>query len=150
MTEIIEVENYIDAEGKRYLHLMSNEEIKVSELEGYGRIPAAASVSSKREAGVWHFRAGWLACGPFAGTLRGSDRREKQIVLWSFVYSARVSQAIRDGAREFGRVFGRLPHFAAVRSYPEAMGLDPDIQIDGGCVALVESKDVLDGFVMLF
>lgn len=151
LDDIIEIENYIDQDCRRYLHLMSNNEIVLNQLDGTSwAIPPGISVVSKHEAGVWHLRAAWFACEAFVGTQRGSDRRERQVVLWSFIYADRVTNAIRDAAAEFWHVFCRRPDYAAVRSFPEAMGLDVDIEVDGGCVALIESADVPEKFVMVF
>lgn len=143
MDEVIEVENYLDDQFVRHVHLMSNsQDFEVS-------LPAGVTPTVTKEAGVYHLRAEWSAREAFAGTMRGKDRIERQIVLWAF-NGERVSQCIRDAAAEFGRVFSRRPRFAAVRSYPESMGLDVDVEIDGGTVALIECADVLTGFVMVF
>jgi hypothetical protein len=143
MDDVIEVENYIDGQWMRHVHLLSNDENAEINL------PVYASPVITKEAGVWHVRASWAAREAFAGTLRGDDRIERQIVLWAFS-GQRVSVCIRDAAREFWKVFGRQPDFAAVHAYPDAMGLDVDVEIDGGAVALVECADVPRQFVMVF
>ncbi|NUQ86293.1 MAG: hypothetical protein HUU11_16430 [Anaerolineales bacterium] len=143
MDEVIEVENYIDDQFVRHVHLMSNS-------QGFdANLPAGVTPTVTKEAGVYHLRASWAAREAFAGTMRGKDRIERQIVLWA-LNGERVSKCIRDAAAEFGRVFSRRPSFAAVRSYPESMGLDVDVEIDGGTVALIECADVSTGFVMVF
>lgn len=143
MDDVIEVENYIDGQWMRHVHLMSNDENAEVDL------PVYASPVITKEGGVWHVRASWAAREAFAGTLRGDDRIERQIVLWAFS-GQRVSVCIRDAAREFWKVFCRQPDFAAVHEYPEAMGFDVDVEIDGGTVALVECADVPKQFVMVF
>lgn len=143
MGEVIEIENYIDEHWMRHVHLMSNDEKFDIDLPEYAR------PTITKEAGVWHMRASWAAREAFAGTLRGGDRIERQIVLWAF-QGERVSVCIRNAAREFWKVFSRQPDFAAMNSCPDAMGLDKDIEIDGGSVALVECADVPKQFVMVF
>lgn len=143
MGEVIEVENYIDGQWMRHVHFMSNDEIAEIDL------PVYAKPVITKEAGVWHVRASWLAREAFAGTMRGEDRRERQIVLWAF-QGERVSVCIREAAQEFWKVFCRQPEYAAMYSYPESMGLDVDVEIDGGSVALVECADVPRQFVMVF
>lgn len=143
MGDVIEVENYIDERWVRHLHLMSNDEKFEIDL------PEHASPAITKEAGVWHVRASWAAREAFAGTMRGGDRIERQIVVWAF-QGDRVSVSIRNAALEFWKVFCRQPEFAAVHEYPEAMGLDVDVEIDGGSVALVECADVPKQFVMVY
>lgn len=143
MGEVIEVENYIDGQWMRHVHLLSNDENAEINL------PVHASPVITKEAGVWHVRASWAAREAFAGTMRGGDRRERQIVLWAF-QGERVSVSIRNAAREFWRVFCRQPDFAAIYEYPDSMGLDVDVEIDGGLVALVECADVPKQFVMVY
>lgn len=143
MGEVIEVENYIDGQWMRHVHLMSNDETFDIVLPEY------ASPTINKETGVWHMRASWAAREAFAGTMRGGDRIERQIVLWA-LNGERVSVCIREAAQEFWKVFGRQPEFAAMYSYPDAMGLDKDIEIDGGVVALVECADVPKQFVMVY
>lgn len=143
MDEVIEIENYIDEQWIRHVHLLSNNENAEVDLPVYAR-PVVT-----KEAGVWHVRASWAAREAFAGTMRGGDRIERQIVLWAF-NGERVSVCIRHAAREFWRVFCRQPDFAAVNAYPEAMEADVDVEIDGGTVALVECVDVPRQFVMVF
>lgn len=159
MGEIIEIENYIDAQWVRHLHLMSNEEFDLTAalsqegdgvLARYG-VPAGVQVEVKKEAGVYHFRAEWEARGAFAGTMYGSDRRERQIVLWAMKPGERVSVSVQEAAVLFCRTFARNPKFAAVKVYPSGAELDCDIDIGGGCaVGLVQCDDVRDKFLMLF
>lgn len=143
MDGVIEIDNYIDSQWIRHVHLMSNDEKFDIDLPEYAR------PTITKEAGVVHMRASWAAREAFAGTLRGGDRIERHIVLWAF-QGERVSVSIRKAAHEFWKVFGRQPDFAAMNSYPDAMGLDVDVEIDGGSVALVECADVPKQFVMVF
>ena len=143
MGEVIEVENYIDGQWMRHVHLMSNDETFDIVLPDYV-IPTIT-----KEIGVCHLRASWAAREAFAGTMRGDDRIERQVVVWAF-QGERVSVSIRNAAREFCKVFSRQPDFAAMNAYSDAMGLDVDIEIDGGSVALVECADVPRQFVMVF
>lgn len=143
MDEAIEIENYLDDQYVRHVHLMSNSP------DFDASLPAGATPTVTKEAGVYHLRASWAAREAFAGTMRGDDRIERQIVLWA-LNGERVSVCIRDAAAEFAKAFSRLPKFAAIRSFPESMGPDVDIEIDGGTVALVECADMSTGFVMVF
>lgn len=143
MDEVIEVENYIDDQFVRHVHLMSNSQ----NIEA--NLPAGVTPTVTKEAGVYHLRASWAAREAFAGTMRGEDRREHQVVLWA-LNGERVRKCIRDAAAEFVRVFSRRPSFATMKSYPESMGFDVDVEINGGTVALIECADVPAGFVMVF
>lgn len=143
MGEVIAVEDYIDDQFVRRVHLMSN-------TDGFEYpLPEGVEAKVTKEAGIYHLRAEWAVREAFAGVMIGSDRFDHHVVLWSFD-GERVSKCIRDAAREFGRVFSRQAQFAAVRSYPESMGLDVDVEVDGGAVVLVVSADVPRGFVMVF
>lgn len=152
MAEIIEIENYIDSRWVRHLHLMSNEPIVEGDFENTNWfVPDDVEVKKTFEAGVHHLRAEWEAREAFAGTLYGSDRRERQIVLWAMKRGERISECVKEAAVVFRRTFVRQPSFAAVRNFPRGVDVDCDIDAGGvNCVALVECKDVLSGFVMLF
>lgn len=151
MDEIIEIENYVDAKGMRYLHLMSNVEIDIEELDDPWTIPDGVDAKSIREAGVFHLRAAWRARQAFAGTMRGSDRRERQMVLWVIERGDRISACVQDATVRFRKAFGRNPNFAAVRKVPKGVEDDCEIAIGGGqSVALVECADVPERFVMVF
>lgn len=151
MDEIIEIENYVDANGMRHMHLMSNIEIDIEELEDPWTIPDGVSSKSTREAGVFHLRAAWRARQAFAGTMRGSDRRERQMVLWVIEQGDRISTCVREATVQFRKAFGRNPNFAAMRVLPKGVEDDCSIEIGGGqSVALVECADVPKRFVMVF
>jgi len=151
MDEIIEVENYVDAHGTRFLHLMSNSEISVGDLEPPWIVPADVNAKLTREAGAFHLRAEWLAREAFAGLMRGSDRRERQMVLWAMKKGDRISTSVVDAAVEFRKAFARNPSYAAVRVFPTGVEDDCEIEIGGGrLVALVECADVPERFVMVF
>ena len=143
MDDVIEVENYIDEKWIRHVHLMSNHEYAEVDL------PSGVKPTIAKETGVWHVRASWAVRSSFSGTMRGADRIERQITIWA-LRGERVSVCIKDAARAFWNNFGRRPNFAAVHEYPESMGLDVDVEIDGGVVALVECADVPKQFVMVF
>lgn len=147
MDEIIEIENYIDHEYVRHLHLISNLETFMVNL------PVGVEPKITREAGVYHLRASWKAKDAFAGTMRGEDRRERQIVLWHI--DGRLSECAREAAREFMRVFCRAPIYAAVWKIPRVADLpggDIDIPLGDGFepLALVESAEVPEWFVMVY
>jgi hypothetical protein len=152
MNEIIEVENYVDAQGVRRLHLMCNAEIRVDDLEPPYLLPDGVNAEVKREAGAWHLRAEWRAREAFAGTMRGSDRREWQVVLWALEKGDRIGAATQEATVLFRRAFGRHPQFAAVRRFPQGVDDLAEIEIDGGrrMLPLVESADVPERFVMVF
>lgn len=152
MAEIIEIENYIDAQWVRHLHLMSNEPIVEDDIENPAWfVLEGVEVHKTFEAGVHHLRAEWEAREAFAGTMYGSDRHERQIVLWAMKPGERVSVSVQEAAVLFRRTFARNPKFAAVKVYPSGAELDCDIDIGGGCVVgLVQCADVRDKFLMLF
>lgn len=152
MAEIVEVENSLDADWKRVLHLMSNEEIVAAEIENpLWCVPEYAKVSYSFEAGVHHMRAEWEPRGAFVGTMYFSDRRERQVVIWAMQQGERISEVAVKAAKMFAKIWGRSPSFVAVSVYPQGAEDDCDIDIgDGYCVALVQCKDVRDKFLMLF
>lgn len=152
MMEIIEVENYIDEKWTRHLHLMSNDEIVVDDLEPPYYFPEDAQVNLAREAGVYHLRVVWQARDAFAGTLRGDDRQERALVLWALKEGDRISIAVQAATVEFRRAFARNPHYAAVRRMPRGIDDLCEIAIDDGrrTLVLVECADVLDRFVVVY
>lgn len=152
MDEIIEVENYVDANGIRFLHLMSNEDIDVDDFENPAwLIPDGVDVNCSKEAGAYHLRATWRARQSFFGMMRGSDRHEKQMALWALESGDRISVGVHEATVLFRKAFGRNPNFAAVRTYPRDLDVFCEIDIGGGrSVSLLESADVPDKFVMVF
>ncbi len=152
MDEIIEIENYVDAQGMRHMHLMSNDEITADDFENPAWfIPDGVDIRVSKEAGVHHLRATWRARQAFAGVMRGSDRHERQMALWALDKGGHISVGVQEATVLFRKAFGRSPNFAAVRTYPREVDVFYEIEIGGGrSVSLLESADVPDRFVMVF
>jgi len=152
MDEIIEIENYVDANGMRAMHLMSNGEINADDFENTAWfIPDGVDVRVVKEAGAYHLRATWRARQAFAGVMRGSNRHERQMALWALEKGDRISSGVHEATVLFRKAFGRSPNFAAVRAFPKEVDVFCEIEIGGGrSVTLVESADVPDRFVMVF
>lgn len=149
MREIIEVENYIDADWVRHLHLMSSVEIDEAEVRSkYGVGDAKLTVNC--EAGVHHLHGEWKARGLFAGTYRDFPR-EMPIVLWAMDKGEQVRLAIAAAAFEYLQKVGRLPRFAGVQALPKGVEEGVDVPVhDGAMVSLILFDKCLSGFVVVF
>lgn len=118
MDDVIRLENYVDAQCVRHVHLMSNVEIGHSTLRPYG-MPEDAKVAVGKELGVWHVRASW----PYTGILdvqAVSWPKFRRLVVWNLEGCASVTEAFYHAAMEFERVlYGGKPEFAFMRKLPQ-------------------------------
>lgn len=118
MDDVIRLENYVDAQCVRHVHLMSNVEIGRSTLRHYFP-PADAKVVIGKELGVWHVRAEW----PYKGILdiqAASWPKFRRLVVWNLEGCASVTEAFYNAAMEYERVlYGGKPEFAFMRKLPK-------------------------------
>ena len=121
INDVIEIENCVDEKATRHLHLMANHQLSAVDLACYA-FPRDAEVSIEREGGAWHLRASW----PYFGVLDVKSEhwpRSRRLVVRAVRTGDRISAAVHEAAKEFARLFGRLPQYAFVRTLPK--GVEP-------------------------
>jgi hypothetical protein len=133
MNEQIVVEDRIDPNGIRHLHVMSNAPISTPPPQEMGR--GEISV----EAGVYHLRVFMPVRGVMDFHCDGWPKF-RRLVVWSLEGCPSVTSALQEAAREFGRCFGSRPQFAFVRKLPGAAVNGQDV----GDLILLEADWMLE------
>ena len=122
MDEIITIENRVDENAVRHVHLMSNTPFGVAafpqmqESTEFGGIKGVVT----REQGVWHFRAESPMRGLIEIKCEGWPEA-KRFVVWSLVGCLSVTEALYDAAKEFERICGQRPGYAFMWKLPKGI-----------------------------
>ena len=114
MSDVIVVENRVDMQCMRHLHLMSNLEFGRNILRTYG----APNGIATQEIGVWHFRAVYPYRGALDIACVGIEKKFRRLVVWSLQDYASVQVALRDARQEYCRLFGGEPQYAFMSKLP--------------------------------
>lgn len=136
MNDEIWLENYVDGNGVRHVHVMSNLLIEnPSEIFGAGTVA--------HEAGIWHFKV----CEPMRGLVKlvfegGSQR---VAALWSLDGYASVRAAIADAVAHFEDKTNIDAEFAFMRKLPSMVEDGYEL----GNVILIESEWVMPKYVVV-
>ena len=136
MDEVIELENYVDGQCLRHLHLMSNLEFDQVCMNQYGAVNGVVT----RDVGVWHLRA----MHPYRGVIdipaACKEGKVRRLVAWNLDGCASVRSALQEAWMEYGRLFGGSPQFAFMRKLPKGVGNGHEI---GGMI-LLEAEWMLE------
>jgi len=115
---IILIEDRVDLQCMRHLHLMANVQFEPGCLRKYGYISGAIVT---QEAGVWHLRA----VHPFRGVAdipaACAVGKVRRLVVWHLDGYPLVKMALHDAWREYCRLFGGHPQFAFMRKLPNGI-----------------------------
>ena len=115
MTDLIVVEDRVDGQCVRHLHLMSNIEFDQACMTRYSAVNGVVT----REAGVWHLRA----MHPYRGVVdipaACVDGKVRRLVAWNLDGCASVRVALQEAAREFEKLFGGRAQFGFMKKLPE-------------------------------
>jgi hypothetical protein len=136
MEEVIVVEDRIDMQCMRHVHLMSNQEIEKDELQVYG-IPSGVGT---REAGAWHLRCSYPYRGMIDIPAASKNGKFRRLVAWNLDGCPSVKVALHDAAMEFERLFGGRAEFGFVRKLPK--GAEHGMEV--GDLILLETEWMLD------
>jgi len=137
--EIIELENFVDAQCVRRIHLMSNMEFGNEAILRRYYAPVDVVVMKQKEAGVWHYRAEY----PFRGVLdiHASEWvKFRRFVAWNLEGCASVRDAIKQASGEFERLFHFKPKFVFMNKLPHGVEMFQDV--DG--MMLLEAEWMLE------
>lgn len=118
---VIVVEDRVDMQCVRHVHLMSNTPIPSPS-------PQWGEGSVSHEMGVWHLRA----VVPFRGALDIEAEgwvKFRRFVVWSLEGCENVREALRQAKAEYERLFGGSPQFGFMRSLPR--GVEWFTEFDG-------------------
>ncbi len=117
--DVVVVENYVDHQCIRHLHLMSNTPIpNPSPKMGEGRL----------EAGVWHYRAEY----PYRGVLDvecvGNHKKFRRLVVHSLEGCGSVRDAIHAAFTFFWATFGFQPGYVFMKKLPNGVENGQDFE----------------------
>ena len=91
MEQVIVVENLVDAQCVRHVHLLSNRLIEDCVLQSYA---PCGTGRVTQEIGAWHFRAEYPYRGVLDVACVGNEKRFRRLVVWSLAGYARATQAL--------------------------------------------------------
>lgn len=122
MNDIIVVEDRVDGECVRHVHLMSNGDFSLTPTHPYRALRSLPLGEGKvtREAGAWH----WRAMYPFRGVLDIETEggvKFRRFVVWSLEGCESVRVALKQAKAEYERLFGGSPRFAFMRKLPNGV-----------------------------
>jgi len=136
MNDVIELENRIDEQGMRVVHLMANRPLKPTDLIGYWP-PQDAKIETGLEAGVYHLRAEW----PYVHIVE--VRPGQQYVMREIRKGERISEAVGAAVRDYLREFGHGPQYAYLRRLPRNVPIGYAIRYLGWEIFLLQADDWL-------
>lgn len=141
--DVIVVEDRVDMQCVRHVHLMSNTMIADEALWIYG-VPQGDDMEFKHwkvmlEAGVWNYRAMYPYRGMIDIPAACKEGKFRRLVVWSLIGSPSVRVALQEAAREFERLFGGRAKFAFIKKLPRGVENGMDI----GDLSLFEAEWML-------
>lgn len=142
MDEIIELENFVNGQCVRQIHLMSNMEFEIGDIQMRYCVDLKDTLlaSKGKEAGVWHYRVEQNYRGAIdipAACKKGKVRR---LVAWSLVGCPTVKVALYEAAQEFERLFGGRAQFGFMKKLPK--GAEHGMEV--GDLMLLEADWMLE------
>lgn len=115
LNDVIVVENRVDLQCVRHVHLMSNAQFDEVCMRRYGIMNGAIAT---QEGGVWHLRA----VHPYRGALDVKaacvEGKVRRLVVWNLEGYVSVKQALFDARTDYRRLFGGEAQFAFARRLP--------------------------------
>ena len=119
MNDVIEVENIVDSNCMRVIHLIANRELDISALHRYGTA-AGMIIDTRKEAGTWHLWARW----PYRGVLdiQAHDwPKFRRLVVWNLDGCNSVRDAIEKAFMHFWVTFKFQPAFVFMKKLPKGV-----------------------------
>lgn len=135
MDEVIVIEDRVDVQCVRHVHLMSNIELPCN------RIPFPRERGfMTREAGVWHYRAEYPYRGALDVACINNGTNYRRLVVWSLDGYDLIKPALHDAWHEYLRLFHGAPQFAFVRQLPAVVQNGYEV----GGMTLIEAEWMLE------
>jgi hypothetical protein len=131
--EVIVVENYVDSQCIRHLHLMSNFFINR---------PSASLERGvlKQVAGVWHYCAEYPYRGVLDVKAACAGGKFRRLVVWSLSGCGSVREAICQAEGHFWAMFRFRPAYVFIKRLPDEV--ENGLEFDG--LVLLEAEWMLD------
>ena len=126
LSDVMVIENYVDAQCRRHLHLMSNYFVDRPSASAEGGV-------LKNESGVWHYRAVYPYRGILDVACVENEKKFRRLVVWSLDGCGSVREAICEAECYFWATFKFRPGYVFMRWLPSA----------------AENAQDLDGLVLL-
>lgn len=136
MNDVIELENRINEQGLRVVHLMSNRPMTATDLIGYWP-PQDARIETQRQGGTYHLRAEW----PHVEIVE--VRPGQKYVLREIRKGERISEAVGAAVRDYLREFGHGPQYAYLRRLPRGVPIGYAIRYLGWEIFLLQADEWL-------
>ena len=133
MDDVIVVENRVDDQCIKHLHLMSNFFINRPTA------PLEQGVL-KQEAGVWHYRAEYPYRGVLDVQAACADGKFRRLVVWSLNGCGSVREAICQAEVYFWAAFRFRPAYVFMKKLPN--GVENGLDVEG--MILVEAEWMLE------
>jgi len=115
LSEIIVLENYVDEQCVRHVHLMSNAPIEEAVRLRYANAEVGAMV---REIGTYHFRAEFPYRGMLDIACVRSAKQFRRFVVWNLDGCGSVREAISQAETFYWTHFKHRPGYAFMRKLP--------------------------------
>ncbi len=126
MDELIVLEDVLNPDGMRRLHLMSNVPIDAEQVRE--RFGGEWEPTLSREGGVYYLQASWRHSGVMLMACEGWPK-PKPMALLPLVKGKRISETVTEAAIMFLGQFGEWPEYAFVRKLPT--GIEGGREVDG-------------------
>jgi len=142
MDDVIVVEDRVDGQCVRHVHLMSNAPTPLSANTLTSPHLSLAGVNGgrwEREAGVWHLRMEYPYRGVLDFDCEGWEKF-RRLVVWNLDGCGSVREAISQAEELFWMTFKFRPGYAFVRKL--ARGAENGMDLDG--LVLVEAEWMLE------
>ena len=142
MDDVIVIEDRVDEQCMRHVHLMSNCDFSLTPTTpqgGAARLPLGEGMIT-REAGVWHYRAEYPYRGALDVACINGGANFRRLVVWNLDGYESVKLALYDAMREFSRLFGGMPVCAFMRRLPT--GVENGYEI--GLMSLMQAEWMLE------
>lgn len=135
--DVIVIDDYVDPQCIRHVHVMSN--TPIDEAMQMRFAPAGVGVV-KQEIGAYHFRAQY----PYRGVLDiaciGNAKKFRRLVVWNMEGYKSVKMALHDAWKEYCRLFGGKPQYAFVYRLP--VGIENGFEV--GEMTLIQAEWMLE------
>ena len=135
MSDVMVIDNYVDAQCRRHLHLMSNYFIDRPSASAEGGV-------LKQEAGAWHYRAVYPYRGILDVACVENEKKFRRLVVWSLEGCKSVRDAISQAECYFWTTFKFRPGYVFMRRLPAAVDAASAPDVEG--MILLEADWMLE------
>lgn len=137
---VVVVEDRLDGQCVRHVHLMSNEAIGREALRAYGILPTTALIEVGQSAGSHFLRASGAFRGVWEVNAACREGKFRRLVVWNLEGCASVKAALYEAAQEFERLFAGRAQFGFMNRLPKGAEHGMDV----GDLTLFESEWMLE------